>query len=45
MKYSDFFKSYRSLTMIILWFVGITPLIYVNNLLAVKLIEMGMAES
>jgi MFS family permease len=43
--YCDFFKSYRSMTILIISLLGITPLIYVDGTLAVRLMAMGMTEA
>lgn len=43
--YCDFFKSYRTMTILIISLLGITPLIYVDGLLAMRLMAMGMTEA
>jgi len=40
--YGDFLKSYRSITILIVFLLVITPLIYNDTLLAIRLMSMGM---
>jgi len=43
--YCDFFKSFRSVTILVVSLLGITPLIYIDGPLSTRLVSLGCTEA